>query len=99
VVGYPVVLVAVAGGLLAFPFSGILLGLFSVLVGTFLIVAIPVLLIVYMFMTIALSRALIGIGRRLLGRDQDSESKTKKKTCGPKATDTALWDRWIDGVW
>ena len=67
VVGYPVVLVAVAGGLLAFPFSGILLGLFSVLVGTFLIVAIPALLIVYVLMTIAVSRAFIGIGRRLLG--------------------------------
>ncbi len=39
VVGYPVALVAVTGGLLAFPFSGILLGLFSVLVGAFLIVA------------------------------------------------------------
>jgi hypothetical protein len=99
VVGYPVVLVALAGGLLAFPFSGIFLGLFAVLVGTFLIVAIPVLLIVYVFMTIALARAFIGIGRRLLGVAQDSESKPMKKKRGPRATDSGLWDRWIDGSW
>jgi len=99
VIGYPAALVAVAAGLLVFPFSGILLGLFSVLVGAFLIVAIPVLLIVYVFMTIAVSRAFIGIGRRLLGSDQHTESKSTNKMCGPNATGAGLWDRWIDGVW
>jgi hypothetical protein len=99
VMDYPHALVAVAGGLLAFPFSGILLGLFSVLIGASLIVAIPVLLIVYVFMTIALSRIFIGIGRRLVGSDQHTESKSTNKTCGPKATDAGLWDRWIDGSW
>jgi hypothetical protein len=92
VIGYPIEL---AGGLLIFPFAAILLVLFSVLDGTFLIVAIPVLLIVYVLMTIALSRAFIGIIRRLL-LGSDRNSLGKRKNSEPHGPNSDLWDRWID---
>jgi multisubunit Na+/H+ antiporter MnhE subunit len=99
IVGYPVALVAVAGLLLAFPFSGILLVLFSALVGAFLTFAISVLLVVYVFFTIALARAFIDLGRRLLGPDERIEPQRAKKKRGREATGGGLWDAWIDRSW
>jgi hypothetical protein len=96
-IGDPVVLVAVAGALLAFPFSAILLGLFSVLVGTFLILAIPFLLVVYVLFAIATARILIGVCRRLLGSDRHTGKPSfAQKNFEPSLAGTGLWDRWID---
>jgi hypothetical protein len=73
------------------------------LAGTFLLVAIPVIVMTYLFFAIAFSRALLGLGRRLLcGADQNSGWQRKpyplQKDVEPEATDAGLWDRWIDGL-
>jgi hypothetical protein len=96
-VRYSHLVVAVAGGLLVLPFTGILLGLFSLLVVQQLIVAIPVVLIVFGIMQIALSRVLIGICRRLLASDPHTGKPSfRRKVREPKSAETGLWDEWID---
>jgi hypothetical protein len=88
----------------AFPFSSISIGVLAVLVGAFFIVAIPVIVMAYVLLTIAFSRALAGLGRRLLsGAVQDpacqriGESCLTQKDVELRATAAGLWDRWIDG--
>jgi hypothetical protein len=105
VIGYLLALFAVTAGVVAFPFSSISIGVFAVLVGAFFIVAVPVTVMAYVLMTIAFSRALMGLGRRLLfgpGYDCGWHRTTKpcplQKNVEPQATDTDLWDRWIDGL-
>jgi hypothetical protein len=103
-IGYVLALFAATAGVVVFPFSSISLGLLVVMVGAFFIVAIPVIVMTYLFMTIAVARALMGLARRLLyGSDQNSgwQSVSKpsplEKDLEPQGTDTGLWDRWIDG--
>ena len=60
VIGYLVALFAVVAGTVAFPFSSIWMTLLFVVVGAFFVVAVPVIVMTYVFMTIAFSRAFIG---------------------------------------
>jgi hypothetical protein len=104
VIGYILALFAATAAVVTFPFSSISIGVLSVLVGAFFLVAIPVIVMAYVFMTIAFSRALVGLGRRLLfGAVQDPAWQRMGKPCPfqehvePGATAAGLWDRWIDG--
>jgi len=104
VIGYVVILLAVTAGVVAFPFSSVSFGLLFVVVGAFFVVAVPIILMAYVSMVIALSRALMGLGRRLLfGADQDSESQRKgkpsllQKDHETQGIDNGFWDQWIDG--
>jgi hypothetical protein len=106
VIGYLLALFAATAVVVAFPFSTLVLGLLFVVVGVFLIVAVPVIVMAYVFLTITYTRAIMGLCRRLLfGADQNTESKSKgkpsllHKDLGPNATDAGLWDRWLDGAW
>jgi hypothetical protein len=105
VTGYLITLVAVVAGAVAFPFSSLWLGFLFVLIGAFFVVTVPVLLVVYVSMTIAICRAILRLGRRLvLGSSQDSEWQTMTKpfefqeSMEPRGTDNGLWDPWIDGL-
>jgi hypothetical protein len=105
VIGYLLTLFAVVAGVVAFPFSSIWMGLLFVLVGAFFVVAIPIILMAYLLMTIAICRAIMGLGRRLvIGSRQNSEwQRTVKpfafqKSMEPASTDNGLLDRWIDGL-
>lgn len=104
VIGYLIALFAVTAGVVVFPFSSVSIGLLWVVVGAFFVVAVPIVVMVYLFFLIAFYRAVIGLGRRLLfGSDLDSESLSNGKELPLEkdlpniATDDALWDRWIDG--
>jgi prepilin signal peptidase PulO-like enzyme (type II secretory pathway) len=101
-IGYLLVLFAATAAVVLFPFSIILMGLLLALVGAFLVVAIPVILASYLLLMIAFSRALMGLGRRLLfGADRNSRWQRKprplRKDVEPQAIGAGLWDRWIDG--
>ena len=89
---------------MVFPFSIVTLSLFIVVVAVFFVVAIPVIVITYVILGIALSRRFMSVVRRLfLGSDQNIEWKrrigvsTLKKDSGAPGTDYVLWDWWIDG--
>ena len=106
VIGYILVLFVATAGVVVFPFSLISLSLFFIVVGTFFVVAITVIVMAYLFMAIAVARALMGFSRRLLvGTDQNSGSQEIGKPCPlrkdpeSQGTDDGLWDRWIDGFW
>ncbi len=103
VIGYVIILFAVTARVVAFPFSGVSIGLLCVVVGAFFVVAVPIVVMVYLFFLIAFCRAVIGLGRRILfGADQDSVSQRTgnrsvlQKDLETQGTDTGLWDRWID---
>src|SRR6516165_1084745 len=71
--GYLLALFAATAGVVCFPFSIVSLGLLFVVVGAFFVVAILVIVMAYVFMAIAVTRAFMGLGRRLLfGSDQYS---------------------------
>ena len=102
--GYLFALFAATAVVVAFPFSTLVLGLLFVVVGVFFIVAVPVIVMAYVFLTITISRAIMSLSRRLLfGADQTSESQRTgkpsllQKDLKPQGTDAGLWDRWIDG--
>jgi hypothetical protein len=104
VLGYLLALFAATAAVVSFPFSSISLGLLFVVVGAFFLVAVPVIVMAYLLMTIALARALMGLGRRLLfGAVQDCGTQRTIKPCPfqkdmePPATAAGLWDQWIDG--
>ncbi len=104
VIGYLLALFAATAGVVAFPFSSISLGLLLVLVVVFFVVAVPVILMAYLFLTITFYRANMSLTRRLFfGADQGSDSQRtgkpsfSQKDLKTKVTDTGLWDRWIDG--
>jgi hypothetical protein len=105
VLGYLLVLFAATAGVVSFPFSIVSLGLLFVVVGAFFVVAILVILFAYLFMAIGLTRAMIGLGRRLLvGSNQSPGScgkvkpKSSAKSFLGEVTSSGLWDRWMDGV-
>jgi hypothetical protein len=105
VIGYILALFAATAAVVTFPFSHISICVLSVLVGAFFIVAVPVIVMAYVFMTIAFSRALVGLGRRLLfGADQNpvwrgtTRPSLLQKDPAPQRTAAGLWDRWIDGL-
>jgi hypothetical protein len=104
VLGYLLGLFAATAGVVCFPFSIITLSLMFIVVGLFFVVAIPVIVFAYLFMTIVVARALMGLGRRLLlGTVQDSgaqligKPRPIQKDLETQGTDSGLWDRWIDG--
>ncbi len=47
-IGYLIILFAVTAGVVAFPFSSVLFGLLFVVVGTFFVVAVPIVVMVYL---------------------------------------------------
>jgi hypothetical protein len=105
VIGYVLALFAAVAGVAAFPFSMISMVLLSIVVGAFFVVSVSILVMTYVFFAIAIYRAMLTLGRRLLsGRDLYSESQPMsqpafmKKDLAPELTDSGLWDRWIDGV-
>jgi hypothetical protein len=105
VIGYVLTLFAVVAGVVAFPFSIISMVLLFIVVGAFFVLAITVLLMTYLFFTIAFSRAMLALSRRLLfGSDPNNESQRSskpsrmEKDLAPEQTDIGLWDRWIDGM-
>ncbi len=105
VTGYLIALFAVVVGAGAFPFSNFWMGLLFVLVGAFFVVAIPVIVMAYLFLTLAFSAAFMSLGRRLFfGEDQrsgsqrPSKSSVLRKDLESKGTDCDLLDRWIDGI-
>jgi hypothetical protein len=104
VLGYLIALFAATAGVASFPFSIVSLGLLFVVVGAFFIVAIPVIVFAYLFMTIAVVRALMGLGRRLLTvSDQNAgwlgriQLSSLKKDAVQTGMNGQLWDRWLDG--
>ena len=105
VVGYVLALFGVVVGVVAFPFSNIWFGLLFVVIGAFFVVAVPVLVVVYLFFLFAIWRGVIAIGRRLLfwiSRKYRSQM-TSKWSLQPKELESqvrniGLWDKWIDGV-
>ena len=87
-----------------FPFSIISMGLFSITIGAFFLVALPILVVVYLILLVVGYRASIKLGRRLLfGEGHGSEGQTRTKSAVQRkhlksqGTDMDLWDRWIDG--
>ena len=85
-----------------FPFSTISMGLLFIVVGPFLVVAV----LAYVLLLCAVFGALINLGRWLLfGKYRRHESQRLSKSSlqqqnvEAQATNTALWDPWIDGVW
>lgn len=104
-IGYVLTLFAVVAGAVAFPFSIISTFLVFIVVGAFLVLAIMVLLMTYLFFTITFYRRLMAFARRLLfgtGHDAKllkiSNPPLLKNDVTPERTDMGLWDRWIDGV-
>ena len=103
VFGYLLALFAATAAVVSFPFSSIALALLGVVVGAFALVAIPVTLMAYVLMVIALFRAFVELGRwLLLGSGHSCEWSGAYNPCPsqksdqPVGTDSGLWDRWID---
>jgi hypothetical protein len=104
VIGYILTPFAIVAGAGAFPFSNFWMGLLFVLVGAFFVVAIPVIVMAYLFLMWTFFAALRSLTRRLLygaGHNSGSQWTSKpsllRKDLRPQGTDTDLWDRWIDG--
>jgi hypothetical protein len=105
VICYLLTLFAVGAGVVVFPFSSIWMGLLFVLVGAFFVVAVPIIVIAYVLMTIAICRGIMGLARRLVfSSAQNSEWQRMLKPFAlqnniePERTDSGVWDRWIDGL-
>jgi hypothetical protein len=106
IIGYLLGLLAATAGVALYPFSNISMGLFFVTIGAFALVAVPVLVMVYLFLIVVGYRALNKLGRRLLF-DPDhgsafqgaSKSFLNQKHLESHGTEMDLWDRWIDGAW
>jgi hypothetical protein len=105
IIGYLLALFAATAGVAFYPFSNISMGLFFVTIGAFALVAVPVLVLVYLFFLVAGYRALTALGRRLLfgpnhgsAFQMASKSSRDQKHLESQGTDMDLWDRWIDGT-
>ncbi len=105
-IGYLLALFTVTAGVVAFPFSIVPLGLFFVVVGAFAVVAIPVIVMAYVLMAITFTRAIMGLGRRLLlGASQNTvwhragKPSDLQTNLEAQRTDIGVWDRWLDGSW
>jgi hypothetical protein len=104
-IGYVLTLFAIVAGAGAFPFSNIWMALLFVMVGAFFVVAVPVLVMVYLFFFLTVCRALMALRRRLrFGTDRthesqrSSKSSLQQKDLESHGTYSGLWDRWIDGL-
>lgn len=102
--GYLIALFAGTAVVGAFPFSSISFAPLFVVVGAFFVVAVPIVVMVHLFLLIAFCRAVIGLGRRILfGADHNAESLSNgkksplEKDVEPQRIANDLWDRWIDG--
>jgi hypothetical protein len=105
VIGYILTLFAVVAGVGFFPFSSISIALLFVVVGAFFVVAIPVLVMVYLFLMFAFFAVLRGFARRFCfgtvrthASHRLSNSSHQQKDLESHGTNTDLWDLWIDGV-
>jgi hypothetical protein len=93
-------LFAVVAGLLCFPFSGVLMGLLFVLVGSFFLVALVVVSATWFCLAVAIFGAirwaLLGLVRRnatgVASKSEDPQDKPE-----PSRGRSDLWDRWLDG--
>jgi hypothetical protein len=101
VIGYILTLFAIVAGAGAFPSSTIWMALLFVVVGTFFVVGISVIVMVYLFFMWKFFTARRGFARRLLFRADQSQMPNKpsilSKALEPQAINAELWDRWIDG--
>jgi hypothetical protein len=104
VLGYLLTLFAATAGVVAFPFSTVFLSMLFFVVGVFFVVAIPVVVLAYLLMIIAILRGFVSISRRLaFGSDQKTgwqwrmQFASLKNGAEPPRTDDVLWDWWIDG--
>jgi hypothetical protein len=104
--GYLLALVAATAAVDYLPFSMFRLSLLAVMLGIFYVIAIPVLVMAFLRAGLAVARALMGLGRRLLlGTDQNSGSQgvgkpqPLRKDLKSLRTNAAPWDQWIDGFW
>jgi hypothetical protein len=93
-------LFAVVAAILCFPFSGVLLGLLFVLVGSFFLVALVVVSVAWFCLAVAIFGAirwtLLGLVRRnAAGVASKSENPQHKPEPAGERSD--LWDRWLDG--
>ena len=75
------------------------------MIGAFFVLAVPVLVVVYLFFMVAIYRGLIAFGRRLLfwkSRKYRSQMTGKwsfqPKELESQARQIDLWDQWLDGV-
>jgi hypothetical protein len=103
--GYLLALVAATAAVDYLPFSIVRLSLLAVMLGIFYVIVLPVLVMAYLRAGLAVSRALLSLGRRLfLGdvhkaawrrRIRPLPSKNDKE---PHGNDDVLWDWWIDGA-
>jgi hypothetical protein len=73
-------------------------------VGVFFAVAIPLIVMAYIFMLIAFSRGFMTLARRLfVGSDQNAgwlgriQLSSLKKDAEQTGAHGPLWDRWLDG--
>jgi hypothetical protein len=105
VLGYLLALFAATAGVLSCPFSILSFGLSFVVVGAYFAVAVPVIVMAYLFVRIAFSRGYMSLARRLLvGSDQQAgwqrrirRFSSKKDAEPPGTKNDVLWDKWIDG--
>jgi hypothetical protein len=105
VIGYIVTLFCVVVGMGAFPFSQFWLTLLFVVVGAFFVVAVPILVVVYLFLLWNFVKGLMNCARRFcfgtvrMHESQwSSKSSRRQKNLEAQGTKSDLWDRWIDGV-
>jgi hypothetical protein len=102
-IGYILTLFTIAAGAAAFPSSNVWMALLFVVVGVFFVVAIPVLLMTYLFFMWNFFTALTSFARRFYFgtacRHQSqrlSKSSHQRKDLESQGTNAGLWDRWID---
>jgi hypothetical protein len=104
VAAYILALIAVVAGAVASPFSSIWMGLLFVVVGTFFVVAIAAIVMVYLSFVVVVYCGLPAVGRRLVfGAGPCSHLlRTGKpsfvqKHLAPQRTDSDLWDFLVNG--
>jgi len=100
VIGYILALFAIVAGAGAFPSSTISMALLFVVVGAFFVVAVPVLVVVYLYFLWKFFTAIRSFARRLLFGTAPSQMTNKpsllRKDLEPPGINAGLWDRWID---
>ncbi len=105
VIGYILTLFVIVAGAGVFPSSKIWMALLFVVVGAFFVVAVPVLVVVYLFFMWKFFTAIRSFARRFCFgtiRWQESQwfrkSFLQRKDLEPQGINAGLWDRWIDGT-
>ena len=99
VIGYILTLFAIVGGAAAFPSSTIWMTLLFVVVGAFFVVAVPILVMTYLFFTWKFFTVLRSFARRFCFGTVRRLSKSSRHQKDPEShvINAGLWDRWIDG--